>query len=168
MRSFGERKWGILSILGALTFLPLLGWGAGENRAPQWEPTAVFGWETDQRHVVRFTTTTTAGNQQVCLVSTHTAFSLTVPSDVGFSPTQTSSTTYTWGGRAYMAFQVVSATSNVSLDFGTVNLSTATSPYLTQGQWFSPDDPVAWQGPVCLVSPSTFTVTGWYWMPRAR
>jgi len=158
----------ILAGLGVLTLLSLKSFGAGENRAIGKDPVEIHGWESDSRFVVRFTTTTGTANGPVCVVSTHTAVSFIVPSTTSFSPSQSSSTTYTWGGREYMSFQVVSAASNVSVDFGTVDLSTTTSPYLTQGQWFSPDDPVAWQGPVCFQSPSTFTVTGWYWTARAR
>ena len=154
----------------AVMILSVCGWCA-ENRPVHWEPTAAFGWESDSRHLVRFTTTTTAANTTVCVVSTHTAYSLTVPSDVTFSPVQTSSTTNTWGGRSYLNFQVVdtpAATDHVSFDFRTVDISTNTSPWLLEGQWLSPDDPVAWQGEVCFKAPSTFTVTGWYWMGRPR
>lgn len=154
----------------AWLYLPRMGWAA-ENRRVAWEPVATFGWEADLRNIVRFTTTTTSANVQVCVVSTHTAQSLTVPSNVTYEPVQTSSTTNTWGGRSYSIFQVVAtgaATDHVNVDYGTVSLSTTTSPYLTVGQWFSPDDPVANQGPVCLMSPSTFTVTGWYWEARPR
>jgi hypothetical protein len=54
------------------------------------------------------------------------------------------------------------------VDLRAVDISTNTSPRLSNLDWFSPDIPVAWQGELCLMSPSTFTVTGWYWNARAR
>lgn len=160
-------KWAVLTILAGLCLwaLPAV---AGNNSRVGWDPVSEFGWEADAKNVVRFTTTTVSANTAVCLVSTHTAGNFVVPSAVSMAPVQTSSTTVTFGGRAYMVFQVVSSTVNVSVDFDTVSLSTTTSPYLTQGQWWSPDDPVAWQGQVCLQAPGLFTVTGWYWGLRPR
>lgn len=157
-----------LLVLGVLFGSPA---SAAENRRIGWEPTATFGWEAGAGNMVRFTTTTTAANAVVCVVSTHTAYSLMVPSDVTFSPVQTSSTTNTWGGRQYVNFQVVdvAGTGNfVSVDLTRLDISTNTSPRLTDLDWFSPDQPIAWQGELCLQSPSTFTVTGWYWNGRSR
>lgn len=146
-----------------------VGWvEAGDNRdAPRLDVADRFS-PMDNRWKVRVTTTTTAANTAVCLVSSHTVINFVVPSSATFSPSVASSTTTTYGGRNYFTFQVVRGASNVSVDFDTVDLSTTTSPFLTEGQWFSPDDPVAWQGMVCLMSPSTFTATGWYFTDKHR
>ena len=126
-------------------------------------------WPADHRHIVYFTATTTAQNSALCLVSTMTQVQLsTVSYGVSFTPTLSASTTTTYGGRAYMAFQVTGGTSNVSVGYASSISTGAASPYLSLGQWFSPDDPVAWQGQVWLISPSTFSVSGWLFFDRPR
>lgn len=126
-------------------------------------------WPADHRHIVYFTTTTTAQNSALCLVSTMTQVQLsTVSYGVSFTPTLSASTTTTYGGRAYMSFQVTGGSSSVSVGY-TSSVSTGPqSNYLTLGQWFSPDDPMAWQGELWLISPSTYTVSGWLLFDRPR
>lgn len=134
-------------------------------------PVARYGWVADQRNVVRFSTTTAAASTAICVVSTHTAGNFLTVSGMNYLPTQTSSTTVTGGGRGYVMFQIVdtpNATDRVAVDLWSAGLSVTSSPYLLEGQWWSPDDPVAWQGPVCLISATTFTVTGWYITEKRR
>lgn len=144
------------------------GYGAQNHRNVATEPVANFGWEADMRHLVRFTTTTTAANTVACVLSTGTVGNLQDSGTGTFSPTIASSTTVTYGGRGYTVVNVISAASAVSVDYGSVYISTTTSPRLTQGDWWSPDDPIIWQGPLCFMSPSTFTLTGWFWFQRPR
>ena len=160
----------VLGVVGVLALLTPGVEAAQNNRNVATEPVANMGWEADLRYTVRFSSTTAAANTKFC-VSTMTVGDLTYSTTTyrgSFSPELGTSTTTTYGGRAYTSLQVISAASNVSFDFNVVDISTTSSPYLTQGQWFSPDDPVAWQGSFCLMSPSTFTVTGWMFFERPR
>ena len=152
-----------------LLLTPCLALGA-DNRGVARDDVANRLWTAPDAHRVRFTTTTASPNAIVCLVGTMTATNLVVLSthSVSYSPTITSSTTVTYGGRSYMMFQVVGGSRNVHVDYSHGNLSTTNSPYLTVGQWYSSDDPVAHQGPVFATSIATFTVTGWIWFDRAR
>lgn len=126
-------------------------------------------WTADHRNVVNFSTTTSAVNTALCLVSTMTSVQLsTVSYGVSFTPVLVASTTVTYGGRAYLTFQVTGGSSPVYVSYlSTVSTGTA-NPYISQGQWFSPDDPMAWQGQIWLISPSTFSVAGWLFFDRQR
>jgi hypothetical protein len=163
-------RWLVLA--GLLGFCAMALTAGQDNSKIGTFPTANVGWETNMRNMVRFTTTTSAANTVFC-VSTMTVGSLTYSTTTyggSFSPSAAlaTSTSTTYGGRGYMTLQIVGAASNVSVDLNAVDISTNTSPYLTQGQWFSPDDPIVWQGSVCLMSPSTFTATGWMFFERPR
>ena len=122
---------------------------------------------TDDRFMVRFSTTVPA-NTATVILSTAAPRNLVVPSGINFSPSITSSTTVTYGGRAYTILQVTSGASNVHVDLNRVDISTNTSPFVTAGQWWSPDDPVAWQGEIVMKSTSQFSVTGWMWFEKPR
>lgn len=146
-----------------------LGHAVDSNRGVSRMDVADRFWPTDHRNLVYFSTTTTAVNTALCLVSTMTSVQLsTVSYGVSFTPVLVASTTVTYGGRAYMTFQVTGGTSNVSVGYASTVSTGAENPYLTVGQWFSPDDPVAWQGQVWLISPSTFSVSGWLFFDRPR
>lgn len=167
---------GLWAVLGALGAIVVFGGGvrAGENnRNVPKAAIAKHGWDADLRHVVRFTTTTASANVQF-FVSTMTVGSLTYSTATyggSFDPTLATSTSTTYGGRDYMILQIVDIAgtgSFVAVDLNTVNISTNTSPRLAEGDWWSPDDPISWQGPVGLMSPSTFTATGWIYFQRPR
>jgi hypothetical protein len=155
----------LLLILGLLA-LPVLGQGADNRGRSPLEVADIF-LPVDNTYKVRFSTTV-AANTNVVILSTMTLNNLVATSGISYSPSIASSTTTTYGGRLYSTFQIVSATGNVHVDFDTVDISSTTSPYLTQGQWFSADDPLSHQGPVVLRGTTQFTVTGWIWFHRKR
>lgn len=140
---------------------------AGDNRELYGDIVKPTYREIDSRYVVRFSTIIPA-NTTTMLVSTQTARSLGVAPGINYSPTLVASTTVTMGGRIYMTFQVVDAVSNVHVDLNSGDTSTATSPYLTEGQWWSPDDPVAYQGAVYARSASTACLTGYIYFAKPR
>lgn len=160
----------LLKCLGvmAVVLMPMILNAAENNRPVAGDAVKPRYWASDLKYVVRFSTTVPIGTA-VQIVSTSTFMNLVVPTGIDYSPAIASSTTtLTFGGRAYMTFQVLSGTHNVHIDFNTVDISTVSSPYLTVGQWWSPDDPVAWQGPVWVKTMAPAKITGWMWFDRPR
>jgi|SRR5688572_16877282 len=111
----------------------------------------------DNCYVVRFSTTLPSANTAVRIASTQTAQSINWASGINFS----TSPTDTLGGRASMMFQIVNAAGKIHVDFTSADISTVTSPYVEQGDFFSPDNPDAYQGNVFVMGETTGVVSGW-------
>ena len=120
---------------------------------------------------VTIDTTTVAGTITL-LVGTHTAQNFVVASGVNYTTGPATaagfatSTTTTYGGRAYAAFQVITATEVVRVDIGT--MSVTGSPYYDQKDWIILDDPLAVQEPIYVYSAGTARLRGWYWTEKRR
>lgn len=156
-----------LMILGLFLVMGVVVWA--NNRGVPRQDVADRFFTADSRYKVRVTTTTSVGDATFC-VSTMTAVNLSTTSAYGgtFTPSLSASTATTYGGRAYSVWQVYGSSSNVVVDLSSQDISTVTSQYLTSGQWWSPDDPMAWQGEICFKSVSTFSVTGFLYFDKPR
>lgn len=148
--------------------LAVAGWVKAADNAPikPLETTTVFR-RCDNGYLVEFSTTVQA-NSTAMILSTMTFNNLTVPPDVAFTPSLTASTITTYGGRAYASMQVTSSAGNVYISVSTNVPTDGTKPFITQGTWFSLDDPISHQGPIFMKSSATFSVAGWIWFEKRR
>lgn len=158
--------WMILMILGS----PLLG-APNEDNSPRSAANArKLLTQVDENYVVLFSTNITAGLDTV-IAPDHwdmTSATITWPTLVNYSTKPATRN----GGRLYMAFQAVATATNTpanlwwSLDAG---VSTTTSPYLTNGQWWPPADwPFVWQSTVTVKSTSAYTINGFIITEKKR
>lgn len=169
------KRW--LMALGLVVLMGGRCWaGAQNNSAKVGTPAAPLFESTDQRWVIRFSTVIPA-NQTSLVVGTMTAKEFVLVPQVAVSTggvsgvsALTTSTMTTFGGRRYMSLQVqgMGTTQRVSWDFSANDISTTTSNSLSNEQYWSPDDPVAWQGPIYFKSTGPVTITGQIWMMQPR
>lgn len=108
-----------------------------------------------QENVIRFSTTVPK-EMATMIVGTMTVTQSIFADGINYSSIPSN----TAGGRKYMWLQIVDSDDFVHWDKFSVGISTNTSPYLTQKDALSPDNPIAYQGPVYLMGRSSFTVTG--------
>lgn len=162
-------------MVGLLVLMGGSCWAASQNNSPKvGTPAAPLFEATDQRWVIRFSTVIPA-NQTSLVVGTMTAKEFVLAPYVAVSTGSavngiTSSTMTTFGGRRYVSLQVtgMGTTQRVAWDFSSVDTSTTTSNLLSNEQYWSPDDPVTWQGPLYFKSTGPVTITGQIWMMQPR
>lgn len=149
-------------------------WAGSQNNSPKvGTPAAPLFEGTDQRWVLTFSTRI-AANQTTLVVGTMTAKEFVLAPNVAYSTGAavfglTSSTMTTFGGRRYMSLQVqgMGTTQRVNWDFSSVNISTMSNS-LSNEQYWSPDDPVTWQGPLYFLSSGPVAISGQIWMHQPR
>ena len=126
--------------------------------------------QVDENSVILFSTNITAGLNTVIAPDhwDYTSASITWPALVNYSTRPATRN----GGRLYMAFQAVPTATNTaanlwwSLDAG---VSTSTSPFLTDNQWWPPADwPFVWQSTVTVKSTSAYTIRGFIITEKKR
>lgn len=150
----------LLQTISALSIgisAPAVSMAAAPSNAISKDSVALNYQAKDNCYTVRFSTTLPSANSTVQILSTQTAQSQNWTTGISFS----TSPSATLGGRASTTFQIVGATGKIHVDFTSADISTNTSPYREQGDWFSPDNPDAYQGNIFVKGESTATITGW-------